>query len=159
MYKVKDYIIYKRDVCTIKEINKKYYKNTDYYTVSPIADESLTIRIPADSSAIKNIISKEEALKIIEQIPEIKCIDSDEKTLENIYKELLNTDDLIDLVKIIKTTYLRNKKRLDSGKKIGDKDNLYFEKSEKYLYTQLSIALNMTYDECKKTIIEKLSGA
>ncbi len=156
MYKINDKIIYKRDVCIIKEIKKNYYKETDYYCISPISDTTLTINIPVDTPLIKNLLTKEEALSIIDSIISVEPIDSDDKSLENIYKELLSTEDELDLVKIIKTTYLRNKKRIDTGKKIGDKDDTYFKKAENYLYTSLSISLDMTYEECKNYIIEKL---
>lgn len=156
MYQINDKIIYKRDVCTIKEIKKNFYKETDYYCISPIIDSTLTINIPVDTPLIKDILTKKEALTIIESIPNVEPINSDDKSLENIYKELLSTTDELDLVKIIKTTYLRNKKRIDTGKKIGDKDDTYFKKAENYLYTSLSISLNMSYDECKNFIIEKL---
>ena len=63
-----------------------------------------------------------------------------------------------DLIRIIKTTYLRNQKRLEEGKKILDKDSNYFEKAEKYLYNELSISLGMNYDECKQYVISKLSA-
>lgn len=156
MYKINDKIIYKRDVCIIKEIKKNFYKETDYYCISPITDETLTINVPVDTPLIKNLLTKEQALNIIDSISKVKPINSDDKSLENIYKELLGTDDELDLVIIIKTTYLRNKKRLDTGKKIGNKDDTYFKKAENYLYTSLSISLNMSYDECKNFIIDKL---
>ena len=76
--------------------------------------------------------------------------------MENEYKRLLDTRDLNDLVKIIKTTYLRNKERIDNKKKISEKDDNYFNKAEDYLYTELSVALNMKKSEVKKYIIEKL---
>ena len=60
------------------------------------------------------------------------------------------------MVKIIKTTYLRNKKRVDSGKKIGDKDDIYFKKAESLLYNSLATSLNMTFNECKEYIINNI---
>lgn len=36
MYKVNDLLIYKKDVCKVKEI--KYLRNLDYYVLSPIKD-------------------------------------------------------------------------------------------------------------------------
>lgn len=156
MYKINDKIIYKRDICIIKEIKKNYYKETDYYCISPLSDTTLTINIPVDTPAINDLLTKQETLSIIDHISKVEPIDSDDKSLENIYKELLSTDDILDLVKIIKTTYLRNKKRIDSGKKIGDKDDTYFKKAENYLYNLLSTSLDMTYEECKNYIIEKL---
>ncbi len=73
------------------------------------------------------------------------------------YKELLKSNNLLDLVKIIKTSYLRNKKRLDNNKKVGEKDQNYFELAEKYLYTEFSIVLNLTYNDTKKYIINEIS--
>lgn len=129
----------------------------DYYLLSPIDDTSLTIKVPVTATCIRDILTAQEAEAIIKEIPNVPCIDSDDKSLENIYKELLSTDDPLDLVKIIKTTYLRNKKRVDNGKKISDKDNNYFQVAEKSLYNLLGISLNMSYEECKKYVIENLS--
>lgn len=158
MYKINDYVIYKRDVCIINSIKEKFMKNEDYYCISPISDKSLTINVPVNSNLLRDMISKERALEIISNIPSISAIDSNDKSLENIYKELLNTEDELDLVRIIKTTYLRNKDRVDHGKKIGDKDDTYFKKAESCLYNLLRIPLNMSYDECKNFIIESLSN-
>ena len=62
-----------------------------------------------------------------------------------------------NLIKIIKTTYLRNKERLDNNKKIGEKDQHYFEKAEEYLYNELAVVLNMSYDNTKDYVIKKVS--
>lgn len=156
MYKINDKIIYKREVCIINEIKEKFHNNTDYYCVSPLSDKTLTLNIPINSPQIRNILTKQEALNIIEKIPNIEEIKSDEKSLENIYKDLLSTDKEEDLVRIIKTTYLRNKNRLESGKKIGDKDDVYFKKAESLLYYSLSTSLNMTYEDCKEFIINSI---
>lgn len=77
--------------------------------------------------------------------------------LLKIYINLMKTNKHEDLIKIIKTTYLRNKERLDTGKKIGDKDETFFKQAEKYLYNELSYALGLSYEECKNYIIECLN--
>ena len=69
----------------------------------------------------------------------------------------MRTNKQEDLIKIIKTTYLRNKEREETGKKIADKDQTFFEQAEKYLYNELSIALNMNYQEIKNYIIEYIN--
>ena len=63
-----------------------------------------------------------------------------------------------DLIKIIKTTYLRNKKRCDENKKISERDNEYFIKAEKRLYNEFSIVLKMNFDDTKNYIIERVSS-
>ncbi len=156
MYKVGDYIMHKREVCVIKSIREKFFKGKDYYSISPVNDESLVINVPIDSPVINEIMSLDDANKVIENIPSVEIINSNEKNYENIYKELLETNDLLDLVKIIKTTYLRNKNRIENGKKIGDRDDAYFKKAEKLLYTSLGVSIGKSYDDCREYVINKI---
>jgi len=157
MKKVGDIVIYRRDVCRIVEIKK--IRDLDYYTLIPISDESLKLNVPVSnkSGLLRDLISKEEVFKIINNIPNINIIEINDKILENEYKKLINSNNHEDLIKIIKTTYLRNLERTNKHKKIGDKDNYYFEKAESYLYNEFSFVLNMSYEETKKYVIEKVS--
>ena len=71
--------------------------------MTPIDDESLIINIPVNSNLLRKVISNEEAKILIEKIPNISPItDIIEKNVETQYKELLNTDNHENLVKIIK---------------------------------------------------------
>lgn len=157
MYKIDDLLIYKKDVCKVEEIKEKYLRDTDYYVLSPLTDPSLKIQVPTNSSAIRSLITKEKVDAIIHSIPNIEIIKSEAKTLENDYKLLMQSGTHEDLIKIIKTTYLRNKERLDNNKKTTDKDTYYFNQAELYLYSEFSVVLNLTYEETKQYIIDKLS--
>lgn len=159
MYNVGEYLVYKKDVCKIKAIKKNHLNNKDYYVLTPIDYESLIIDTPVDNKCgyIRNLISKEETEHIIDTIPNVSVIDGNTKNVENEYKTLLLSGTHENLIKIIKTTYLRNKERQDSNRKIGDKDNQYFKKSEKYLYNELGVVLNMNVDEVRRYIIDKVS--
>ncbi len=103
------------------------------------------------------LISEKEVKELIEQIPLILLIDCHEKQLENQYRQLLNSGDLADLIKIIKTTYLQNKERIDNSKKIGDEDNQYLEKAEKIFYNKFSIVLNMIFDATKNYMVKEVT--
>ena len=149
------YIIYERDVCIIEEVRKKYIKGIDYFILRPLNDKTLKISVHVTSKMLRNVISFDETNELINNMKNIDVL-KDEKQMENEYKRLLDTRALNDLVKIIKTTYLRNKERIDNKKKISEKDDNYFNKAEDYLYTELSVALNMKKSEVKKYIIEKL---
>lgn len=76
--------------------------------------------------------------------------------MENIYKTLMSSGTHKDLIKIIKTTYLRNEKRLNDNKKISEIDDSYFRTAEKFLYNEFSIVLNKTYDETKDYVINEV---
>lgn len=153
MFKIGEYIIYKRDLCKIKNIEG------EYYTLSSIQDESLVIKVPI-SNKFKNLrypLSKKEAQTLITKIPSIEVLNITDKLLENTYRELMKTNNHEDLIKIIKTTYLRNKERINKGKKVGDKDLTFFNKAETLLYNELAYSLNMTYEECKNYITNTLT--
>lgn len=157
MYQVNDIVIYKREACKIKKIKEKYYKDKDYYELVPVYDESLKIDIPVDSPYIKNLITKREIEDLILKMPSIPIIESEAKLIENEYKSLIASSKYEDLIRIIKTTYLRNKDRIDHHKKAGDKDLYYFNRAESYLYQEFAIVLGMSVEEVRDYIYQKIS--
>jgi len=157
MFKKGDLLVYKKDVCVVEEVKIKYLRDTDYYVLNPITDKSLKIQVPTTSNAIRSLITKERVEEIIKSIPKIKVIKTDSKSLENDYKQLMQSGTHEDLIKIIKTTYLRNKERLDNNKKTTDKDNYYFNQAELYLYNEFSVVLNLSYEETKEYIINEVN--
>lgn len=157
MFNIGDFVVYKKDVCKIVDIKEKYYKNIDYFSLEPVFDNTLKIDVPKDSSFLRDIISKNEVEKIIDRIPSIDIIATNEKLLENEYKRLLHEEGYDGLIKIIKTTYLRNSDRINKNKKISEKDEIYFNLAEKYLYNEFAVSLGVTPDEAKDYVIEKVN--
>lgn len=158
MYQLGDYVMYGKDVCKVYEINEKRFNNEDYYLLRPVKDESLKIEVPVSNKngKIRNLISSLEAEEIISKIPMIPVIDTDEKFIENEYKNLLQDATHEDLIRIIKTSYLRNQNRLKDKKKLSEKDTKYFELAEEYLYHEFSIVLGFSYEDTKKYIVDKV---
>mgnify|MGYP002576388919 FL=1 len=155
MFKINDYLVYRKEVCKVTEI-KEYKNDFLYYVITPINDTSLKIEVPTDSSVIRPLISKIEIQKIIEEIPNIKEIAENNRLLENKYRELLKSGTYNDLITIIKTTYLRNETRDKEKKKRSEKDTTYFNLAEKYLYTEFSVVLGKSYEDTKKYVISKV---
>lgn len=158
MKNIGEYIIYRRDVCKIIDIKKNHLNQLDYYVLVPIKDITLHIDVPIDNRLgyIKDLMSREEVETLIQKIPDISIIEDDDWHLEGRYKELLDSGEHENLIKIIKTTYLRNKHRLDNKKKISEKDKYYFDLAEHYLYDEISVILNMSFDETKEYVIGRL---
>jgi len=157
MQDTKKYIIYKKEVCLIEDTIKNYLNQTDYYLLSPITDYSLKIKIPTNNKDLRPLVTKEFVEKIIDKINSIEPININNKKMEEYYRELMSSGTHEDLIKIIKTTYLRNKERLDNNKKTTDKDNYYFNLAENYLYNEFSVVLNLSYEETKEYVINKVT--
>ncbi len=158
MFKINEYVVYKRDVCKVTGIKHRNFNNKDYYVLSPVDDESLTIEIPIKRKKkfIRPLITNEEVMNIIKEIPNVEAITGKSRTLENEYKKLLNTGDHLDVLTVLKTTYLRNKEREEAGKKTTEKDTEYFELAEKMLYNEFALVLGKTYNETKKFVEKKV---
>lgn len=159
MFKEGSYVVYKQNVCKIKEIKHSTLRDKDYYVLVPVSDESLIIDLPVDNKNLRNLITREELDNFIKTIKDIKTINvSNDKMLEQEYKLLLKDGTHESLIKIIKTTYLRNKDRVENKRKIGQKDEEYFKKAEHLLYTEFMIILNKSYEETKKYVEDIVSN-
>ena len=156
MFKVKNYVLYNYTVCKIKDITE--INNVKFYILVPVTDESLTIKAPITQEGIniRPLLTKKEVKQLIDRLLDIELIDAPDHKIEQEYKKLLNTGNREDLVRIIKTTYIRNEKRKESGKKVGEKDSRYFNLAEKSLYSEISIILNITYDKAKSLVVKEL---
>ena len=155
MFGVNEYIVYRNNVCYINKIIE--IKDKKYYVLFPIDDDSLTIKVPVDNSFIRRVISKDEVAEIIKNIINIDIIKVDnEKMIEQEYKKLLENATHENLIKIIKTSYLRNAKRKREKKKISEKDDTYFKLAEKILYNEFSVALKMNYEDTKKYVVDSV---
>lgn len=148
-----DYIVYRKETCKIIE------KEDGYYRLVPVNDTSIKYKVPIDSNFLKKVITKEEIDRLLLEIPEINTIDLGEKQIEQEYKELMKSGTHEDLVKIIKTSYLRNQIRIINNKRISEIDDEYFRRAEKYLYEEIGIVLNLSFENTKEYIINKLKKA
>jgi len=155
MFKKGDYVIYKRDVVKIADIKINGLNQQEYYVLIPVNDESLKIDVPIDNRLghIRPLITKSEIKNLIKNIPDIPLIESNNRLIENEYKILMNDFNHESLIKIIKTTYLRNEDRLNNNKRAGDKDNYYFNLAEKYLYTEIAYSMGIKYDKAREYVL------
>ncbi len=156
MKKIGEYIIYRRDVCKI--INIKDINDMKYYVLVPMKDESLHIDVPINTPLIKELMTLKEIEELIGKINDIELVEADERKLEQKYKELLDSGNPENLIKIIKTTYLRNKQRIDNKKKISERDKNYFDLAEHYLYDEIGVVLGKTFDETREYIKLKIKN-
>jgi len=164
MFEIGDYIIYgSQGVCKVENIGPMNMGGIKterlYYTLLPIYISGSKVYTPIDNEKVilRAVISKDEAMQLLKEIPKLEQIDvTDEKSREQLYKDALASCDCRELVKIIKTLYLRKKERLEDGKKVTAVDERYFKMAEDSLYGELAIALGMERDEVETYITDFL---
>lgn len=125
MFSAGEYIVYgTTGVCKVEEIGTLQMsgvsKDKLYYTMTPIGSQGSRVYVPveSDKAVIRPVLSKSEAVALVEEIPSIELLwVDDEKKREEIYKTTFRTCDCREWIKIIKTLYLRKMSRIAEGKK------------------------------------------
>jgi len=166
MFSVGQYVICgNKGACTVEDITTLDITGVDkgkmYYILKPVYISASTVYIPVDSAAVsmRSVLTKEEAERLIQEIPQIDALEiTNEKLLEQNYKECMKANRCTELVKLIKTIYLRRQKRLETGRKETAVDSKYFRIAEDNLYGELALSLNMERKDVCKYITEQLQG-
>lgn len=156
MYKINDYVIYKREVCVVKDLKK--INNQDYYTLENKEDTSLKISIPVsqETQLLRHLATFDEISNTLDHINDIPTLNINERNLEEQYKLLLQGTTIENLIKIIKTTYIRNEIRKNNHKHLSDTDTSYQELAEQFLFNEIAYAMNISYDAAKELVFNKL---
>lgn len=167
MFEAGSYIIYgTKGVCKVERIGNINVPGVDqqrlYYTLSPVNERSGTIYTPVENSkvAMRKVISREEALALIDEIPTIESLwIPNDKEREQLFQKALLTCDCKEAVKIIKTLYLKKQKRLAAGKTATAMDQKYLQYAQDQLYDELAIALDMDKNQVESYICKSIDSA
>ena len=169
MFDVGDLIIYSGEgVCRVEAVGAPPVSGADsrrlYYTLAPL-NRTGRVFTPVDSSVfMRPVISREEAIDLIRQIPVIHAEIYESRNLRFLtehYQETLQSHKCTDLVKLIKDVYLKRKHAAEHGKKLGQIDERFMRRAEDMLYGELSVALDIPKENMSDYIacaIEKMEA-
>lgn len=157
MFEKGGYIVYgTTGVCLVEEITGMKMKGASgeklYYVLRPCFQKGNTIFTPVDNSkiAMRAVMNKAEAEALVERIPEIEELtETDDKERERLYKEAIKSGKPGEWIRIIKTSYLRSRKREAEGKRATTVDDRYFHTAEEHLYAELAVVLGMEMEDLK----------
>ena len=166
MFQVNDLIIYgNTGVCRVKAVGplegvSSAKEDRIYYTLEPVYEKG-TIYTPVDSRVfMRQILSPEEAAALIERIPVllVNPIEaSNTRVLSDQYDSFLSTHRCEDLVVLIRTVYMRNKKAEAAGKRPAQTDERYMKRAKELLHGELAAALGIAYEDVEDYIRQALS--
>ena len=95
---------------------------------------------------MRPVISVEVANALIDSIPEIIAETGGPTNASNLkdkQSKILQTNDLTDLVQLIKTVQAKGDIAESKNKKMGQTDKTYMRKAEELLYAELALALDL----------------
>lgn len=151
MFEKGDFIVYGHTgICQVMDVTTVEMdgisKDRLYYILKPEGEAGGKIFTPVDNTrlVLRRMLTKGEAEDLIQIIPDIEPIEAgDDKRREEQYKECIKSCDCRNLVRIIKTIYLRKKNRMAQGKKVTATDERYLKMAEESLYSELSALLGV----------------
>lgn len=163
MFDVGDYVIHGNNgICQITDITRLDItgsdKNRKYYILTSLHDSKNRIYSPVENEAnMRGVLSKEEAKQLVESIPSIGELEiNTDKEREAKYKEAVHSRDCTELVKIMKTLYIRKCQRLEEGKKNTATDERYLAIAEENLYGELAFVLEKEKEQVKQDVTDLL---
>lgn len=146
------------------EIIAKRFSRTDpeklFYVLTPLYSPG-TITTPVENSKVfmRPVISREEAIDLIDTIPTIHAEayhNSNLQQLENHYRAELESHDCLDLLKMTMSTYQKKLEREQAKLKFGAVDRRYMERAENLLFGELAVALEIPRDSVQGFIEDRL---
>lgn len=163
MYQKGDYVVYgSKGVCEVVEIGPMEWasvKEKLYYTLTPVYKEDSKIYTPVEQNKteMRSIITKQEAVLLMDEFEEIQPLEiEDEKSLEQTYKNCLNSFDCKEMIRMVKTIHFRRMDRIRDGKKLIATDEKYLKIVKDIVLAELSIPLNKNKADIEQTLNEFL---
>ena len=155
MYKVNDVVVYASyGVCEISAIEERDFsgENVEYYVLRPVGDSRNTFYVPTAKSALteqmRRVYTREEVEALIRVMPDEDFIwIDDEAVRKEKYREIISGGDRLELVKLIKTLYIRRQELLQQHKKLHSADEKFLAEAENMLYDEFAYALGIGKDE------------
>lgn len=153
-----------KGVCRVEDITTLDISGIDrdreYYILKPVYLSGSTVYVAAGTTekSLRRVLSHQQADELLKIIPDIQPLNiTNDKLLEQTYKECIRSNNCREWVRIMKTIDDRKKRRLEAGRKITALDAKYFRMAEDYLYGELSVALSIPRAEVENTIADRMN--
>ncbi len=165
MYQTGDLILYGgTGVCRVAEIITRRAGRTEperqYYVLEPLYQKG-TITTPVDNDKVftRPVITRDEAMELIDQIPNIDVQayhNQNLQQLENHYRSQMGGHDCLSLLRVTMSAYRKKVEREAKKQKFGAVDRRYMERAENLLYGELAVALGIERDSVQDFIARRL---
>jgi CarD family transcriptional regulator len=148
MYNIGDAVMYGAyGICKISSIEKRDFtgETKEYYVLKHIISDKNTFYVPTDNEDIlKSVCSKAEVDALIAHMNAegLIWIENDNSRKEE-YSRIIRYGDKKEMIRLIKTLYLRRKELLADKKKLRSSDEQYLSIAENMLFEEFAYALDI----------------
>ncbi|WP_044974319.1 CarD family transcriptional regulator [Ruminococcus sp. HUN007] len=155
MYSIGDKIMYSSfGICKVTAIEKRNLtgEEQEYYILKLINSDKNIFYVPTNNdtalSKMHPICSKAEVDELISHMNSegLIWIDNDIRRKEE-YSRIIKDADKHEIIRLIKTLYLRRKELAESGKKLRSTDENYLSLAENMLFEEFAYALDIDKSE------------
>jgi len=166
MYQVGALIIYGSEgVCRVEQVGplemRGAQKGVEYYTLSPLYRAG-RIFAPVDTTVhTRPIMSREEADALIDQIPKVPAEvyeNTNPRMLNEHYQSCLKSYDCMDLVRLIRSIYVKGRTAARRGRRLGQVDERSLKRAQEMLHGELAASLDIPVDQVKDYISARVTG-
>lgn len=161
MFAVGDMIVYGRTgVCRVEGIQEN--KGQKFYALMPLY-QSCSILTPVEGKVfMRPVISKAEADELIDTLPTLEAEPCEGKALRELtehYQASIDTHDCKALAVLTKSIYTKKRAAMREKKKFGAVDERFMKEGEALLFGELAVALDISMEEVKGYIDNRLAAA
>ena len=155
MYSIGNIVMYGSfGICKVTAIEKRDLtgEEQEYYILKHINSEKNIFYVPTNNdtalSKMHPICSKAEVDELISHMNSegLIWIDNDIRRKEE-YSRIIKDADKHEIIRLIKTLYLRRKELAESGKKLRSTDENYLSLAENMLFEEFAYALDIDKSE------------
>jgi len=174
MLQIGEAVVYRHHVCEVVSVREAYYNDKDYYELKALFEKSLKLFVAVDEAkppALRPVMTKQEALDLIDSIPNAEDIDAEalaegtdtptllDRRIKEEYARRLQTFTPDQLLPIMKFAYERSRTRNDEGRNATATDKKYFTLAQNLLCDELAISLDVNRNEVEEFLNNRIEQA
>lgn len=169
MYKIGETVMYRSNgLCEVEAIGTLCFsanREQEYYTLRPLSGTGNThVYVPVNADVLHSVITKEEALRYLEQLPQLPVSSYSSKIkkasqLAAYYKEMLKSDDLTEHLKLFKELSEKEHQAKVRGRRLGEQDSNYKKLVEQLLIDEFFYALKESTEKTRTRFRQALDLA
>lgn len=164
MLTVNSILIYgSNGICKVEDIRTEQLgkDKREYYILRPIYDPRSILYVPTDNELlmkkIRKVLSPKEIYGLIHIMPEKETVwIKDDRERNEKYKAVLEEGDREEIIKIIKTLYVRKEELAASGRKLRSTDEAIMQRAEAMLYDEFALVLNIKREDVLPFILDQI---